>query len=261
MGHERVGYLPKTQRWKSIVKKISHFSSEGDTISDIATETTKNVRNRFKNITEDSGVVSAFKFLVLITHAAKKEDPSAFLKSKGINLSPEFNIFDLTRSVQEFVVKHEHSKEYSAFAVQSMIDTISEWSIKNQVQQSLIFDSTKNSFQTWEKAADGSGFSELSRIFFSSFTGRYLKYFLEREAANKIQSISDREQFSKRLESHVQEISKHAFETTKIAQSFAAGWYNLHAKENVPTEQKLKDFLAFAFKKLNSELWREEDSE
>lgn len=261
MGHERVGYLPKSERWKGIVKKISHFSSEKDDVSDIATETTRNVRSKFKNIREDSGVISAFKFLVLLTQASKKENPSEFLKSKGISLSKEFNIFELTKSVQDFVTKNQESKEYSTFAVQSMIDTISEWSQKNQLQQTLIFDSNKDSFSTWQRAADGSGFCELSRIFFSKFTGRYLKYFLEREASSRIQSLSDREQFSKKLETHIQDISKHAFETAKIAQSFAAGWYNLHATDKIPTDDKLEDFLAFAFKKLNSELLREEDNE
>jgi len=84
MGHERVGYLPKSERWKGIVQKISHFSSGKEDISDIATETTRNVRSKFKNITEDTGVISAFKFLVLLTHASKKEIPSEFLKSKGL---------------------------------------------------------------------------------------------------------------------------------------------------------------------------------
>jgi len=142
-----------------------------------------------------------------------------------------------------------------------MIDTISQWSQRHQSQQTLIFDANRDSFLTWQKAANGSGFCELSRIFFSNFTGRYLRYFLEREASSRIQSLSDRELFSKQLDSHIQNISKHAFETAKIAQSFAAGWYNLHAKDKIPTDDKLRDFLAFAFKKLNSELLREEDHE
>jgi hypothetical protein len=261
MGHERVGYLPKSERWKGIVKRISFFSFENDDISEIATETTRNVRSKYKNIKEDSGVISAFKFLVLLSHASKKENPSEFLKSMGVSLSKEFNIFELTKSAQEFVTKNQNSKEYSTVAVQSIINTISEWSQKNELQQSLIFDSNKDSFLTWQKASEGRGFCELSRLFFANFTERYLKYFLEREASSRIQSLSDREQFSKTLEAHIENISKHAFETSKITQPFAAGWYNLHAKDRIPTDDKLSDFIAFAFKKLNSELLREEDNE
>jgi len=261
MGHERIGYLPKTDRWKNIVSRISYFSSENDNISDIATETTRNVRSRFNNIREDTGVLSAFKFLVILTHASKQENPSEFLKTKGIQLSNEFNIFDLTRTGQNFVEKNQDSKEYSTFAIQSMIDTISEWTRKNQLQKALFFDSLGDSYLPWQKASNGSGFCELSRIFFSKFTTRYLKYYLEREASSRIQSLTERENFSRKLESHIQDISKHAFETTKIAQSLSAGWYNLHAKEAVPSDKLLKDFLAFSFKKINSELLREEDYE
>jgi hypothetical protein len=258
MGHERIGYLPKTQKWTNIVDKIKVFNTDNDNISDIASNTTKNVRIRFKNIEQDGGVIAAFKYLVLLTYASKLSNPEKFLKTEGINLPHAFNIFDLTKSVQDFVAKSEKSKEYSTFAVQSMNDTISEWSRNQSVQQILSFDKTQNNFDIWQKAATGDGFCELSRTFFAKFTGRYLKYFLEREASSKIQSLSNRQLFIKKLEGHVAEISKHAFETAKIAQSFAAGWYNKNAIDKVPSDSSMKGFLSFAFEKLNSELLREE---
>jgi hypothetical protein len=261
MGHERVGYLPKTQRWKSIVEKINQFSSTNDNVSDIALETIKNVRNRFQNIEQDTGVISAFKYLVLLAHASRLSEPDSYLKTKGISLSKEFNIFELTKSVQDYVLKNQSSKEYSTFAVQSMIDTISDWSRKNEIQQSLIFDSNKNSFDTWQKAADGKGFCELSRTFFSKFTERYLKYFLEREASSKIKSLYDRQQFINKLENHVQDISQHAFETAKIIQSLSAGWFNNKARTAAPRDAEVKGFLSYAFKKINSELVREENND
>jgi len=261
MGHERVGYLPKSQKWVRIVEKINQFSSENDNVSDIAYETTKNVRNRFQNIEQDSGVISAFKYLVLLAHASKLSNPADFLKTKGISLSKDFNIFELTKSVQDYVQKNQDSKEYSTFAVQSMIDTISDWSRKNELQQSLIFDSNKNSFEKWQKAADGKGFCELSRTFFSKFTERYLKYFLEREASSKIKSLYDKQQFINKLESHVADISQHAFEASKIIQSFSAGWFNNKARTQSPSDVEVKGFLSYAFKKINSELVREENNE
>ena len=84
---------------------------------------------------------------------------------------------------------------------------------------------------------------------------------MEREASSRLQSLSERERFNQKLETHIQDISKHAFETAKIAQSFSAGWYNLHAKDSIPSDEKLRDFLSFSFKKINSELLREEDYE
>ena len=262
MGHERIGYLPKTQKWRRIVENIGEAASGGVDIAQIASQTTRNVRSKFKNIEEDKGVLSAFKYIILLAHSSRLQDSEGFLASEGIDLPKDFNLFDLTQSIQDFISKNQDSKEYSAFATQSMIDTVAEWSKENQVQQSLIFDSDRrNSFEAWQKAANGSGFCEISRKFFSKFTERYLKYFLEREASARINNLFDRHEFNKKLEAHVEEISKHAFETSKIAQSFSAGWFNNHVKDSVPENKKIQGFLSFAFQKLNSELLREEKRE
>ena len=142
-----------------------------------------------------------------------------------------------------------------------MIDAISDWSKKENLQQSLIFDNNKNPFEIWKKASNGAGFCELSRMFFSSMTERYLKYFLEREASSNINNLFDRVKFNVQLEKHIDLISKHAFETSKIAQSFSAGWYNKNVKKGVPNEEKIRGFLSFTFQKLNSELLKEEKGE
>ncbi|MBK7358112.1 MAG: hypothetical protein IPI45_11770 [Saprospiraceae bacterium] len=210
-------------------------------------------------IEEDGGVLAAFKYLILLSVSSKQDNSSDFLSEQGITLPTDFNLFDLSLSIKEFVGKEQDSKEYSAFAIQSMIDTVCEWSKKNELQQTLIFDSNKNSFDAWKNAADGSGFCELSRIFFSKFTERYLKYFLEREASTSIKSLYDRELFLEKLENHVQDISKHAFETAKIIQSLSAGWFNKRAMDKIPSEKEVKGFLSFAFQKINSELIREEN--
>jgi hypothetical protein len=258
LGHERIGNLPKTERWRGIVYSIGSYSEAGESIVDIASQTTKNVRYRFQNIVNDSGVFAAFKYVLALSHAAKREDAFEKLAKQGIDLPKDFNLYDLAYSIQDYVDKNTDSKEYSAFATQSMIETVSEWSRLHEKNQIALFDSGDKGLDIWKEAANGSGFCELSRIFFSKFTERYLKYFLEREAAANISNIYERKQFSLNLENHVERISKHAFETTKIAQSFAAGWYNKEVKSTLPSDKKIKGFLSFAFNKINSELIREE---
>jgi hypothetical protein len=261
MGHERIGYLPRTKRWISVVENIGSFSTSNDNISQIAQSTTKNVRTRYNRIGNDGGVIAAFKFILLLSHSSKLKNPHEFLIKNKIDLPPNFNIFELTQSIQNYISKNESSKEYSTFATQSMIDAISEWSRKNQLQQSLVFNENDNPFEIWQKASTGAGFCELSRTFFASFTERYLKYFLEREASSKIDNLFDRVSFNTHLEDHIDLISKHAFETSKIAQSFSAGWYNKNTKKGLPTDNAIRGFLSFTFQKLNSELLKEEKGE
>ena len=63
--------------------------------------------------------------------------------------------------------------------------------------------------------------------------------------------------FSDLLEEHIDAVSDHAFETARIAQSFAAGWYNNHAREEMPSNAEIEQFLDRAFSKIREELMRE----
>ncbi len=90
----------------------------------------------------------------------------------------------------------------------------------------------------------------MGRMFFAKITERYLNYFLDRGASVAIDNLSTRENFSKQL-------AKHTFETAKITQSFAAGWFNKNAKDKMPEESNIKSFLTLAFSKMSEELRRE----
>ena len=72
MGHERIGYLPKSKKWRTIVDEVANFTANGDTIAQIANQTTKNVIQRYDNIEGDKGVLAAFKFLILLSQSARQ---------------------------------------------------------------------------------------------------------------------------------------------------------------------------------------------
>ncbi|MEP1305008.1 MAG: hypothetical protein ABJK11_01195 [Balneola sp.] len=258
MGHERVGVLPKTKRWVSIVNDISNFSPSAG-VQTLASDTLENVKNRFVSIEEDSGVHASFKFLVLLSISSKQENPQQFLKQNGIELPKEFSPLKLAKSLSEWTSRNAESTEYASFAKHSAIDAISKWYLKHNEGQTNLFTSDSDPIETWKKASNGAGFCELSRLYFSNFTERYLKYFLEREASASIESIHERNVFNEQLNNHFELVSKHAFETAKITQSFSAGWFNKYAKTESPSDKEIEKFLSFSFKKMRDELSREND--
>lgn len=261
MGHERVGYLPKTKKWTSIVERITAYSfSSNNNAAEISYQTTKNVRYKFEGIQNDSGVKAAFEFIIFLTMIPKKENWKEYLAKKGINLSEKFSLIETVSKAKEYIQKNQESKEYSAFAIQAISDVISQWGINNSKQGNL-FDVSSLQTEIWRRAADGGGFCEISRMFFAKFTERYLKYFLEREAHGRINNLFDLNSFNNNIENNIQDISKHAFETAKITQSFAAGWYNKYIKDNLPDGKELKNFIDYSFQKLGKELLREQISE
>lgn len=261
MGHERVGILPKTKRWTTVISGMASFSAKEDNnVQEIARQTLKNVQSRFADIERDKGVQAAFQFLVLLSISAKHQNPTKFLAAQGVNLSENITPLQIAKAVTEWVSKQSESNEYASFAQSAAIDAISEWYQKNQTFQKNLFAGDKDQFEVWRKSADGSGFCELSRLYFSKFTERYLRYFLERAASSSMNSIDTRNRFSAELQKHLSEISKHAFETAKITQSFAAGWFNNNAKDSIPSARKIQNFLNIAFGKMRGELLREENT-
>src|ERR1700755_2010173 len=112
MGHERIGYLPKSQKWRSIVDEVANFTANGDTISQIANQTTKNVISRYENIATDKGVLAAFKFLILLSKSAGQENPSDFLARQGVHLPRNFNLLSLSKAIREYINNNTESKEY-----------------------------------------------------------------------------------------------------------------------------------------------------
>ena len=259
MGHERVGILPKTNRWKSVVSGMSSFSTSQNNIPQIARQTLKNVQGRYTNIENDKGVQAAFQFLVLLSISAKYESPSEFLLAQGVDLSGNLTPLRLAKAVSSWVSENSESNEYASFAQSAAIDAISEWYVKNQTFQKDLFLGDLDQNEIWRKSANGNGFCELSRLYFSNFTERYLKYFLEREASAHMNSINTRNDFDAELKNHLNRISQHAFETAKITQSFAAGWFNKNAIDEIPSNRKIHGFLKIAFGKLKGELLREEN--
>lgn len=258
MGHERIGVLPKTHPWLEIVRKISTFiDNQEENIAEIAKNTIQNVQSKFSSILYDQGVISAFKFLVIIAVASRSPSLKSELQVYGISVS-NITPLSLAKSIQSWLEDKKESFEYAQIAQNAAIDAIGDWFNKNKTFQQSLF-GTDDLTSIWHKLGNGSGFCELSRAFFAHFTERYLNYFLEREASAVLNNIEERETFQNSLREHVSLISEHAFETSKITQSFAAGWFNKHAKETIPSDKEIEGFLSFAFGKMKEELLREGD--
>ncbi len=255
MGHERVGSLPHTKRWRSIVDAIATMDPEDTAqIASIANNTLRAVQSRFREIHRDRGVQAAFAYLIaLATNRLPRSDGlSSVDTSLGNNPSPAA----IARGLTEWVFNNAESREYAAIASRAGVDTIVEWT-KRQNEQGRLFEEDRSATEVWHTSSNARGFCEVARLFFSRFTDRYMRYFLEREASSAMSSFNAREIFSRNLKSHIQEVSHHAFETSKITQSFAAGWYNNHARISRPSNSEIQGFLAMAFGKIQEELQRE----
>lgn len=257
MGHERLGILPKTKPWIRIVDELTSSDLAEDKVKVVASQTLENVRDRLNRIEEDSGVIASFRFLVTLAVSSQFENPIGFLTASNVDIGTNASPYFIAKALHKYVESNIGSLEYGEIARSAAVDAVSIWHNKNS-QQFRMFDTDKNSVETWRGTGGGDGFCEISRLFFAKTTERYLNYFLERTLSSSVKTLDERESLEKRLNEHVDIASQHAFETAKITQSFAAGWFNKHADRKVPPDAEIRSFLRIAFGKLREELRREE---
>jgi hypothetical protein len=258
MGHERLGLLPKTRRWQEIVSDISDGDTSASKIAEITQKTLRNVHDRFLRIENDQGVQAAFQFLLNIALASKSANPHATLKELGLAIPQQTSLVDIVRALNIWIGDKQDSLEYGQLAKSATAETIAIWYKQNTKGQEKLFELSDPSLEVWDRTGSGAGFCELARLFLAIFTERYLKYFLDRTASAALSDIHRRRSFDSRLQQHIDEISLHAFETSKIMQSLAAGWFNKRARENIPSRHEVRSFLSLAFKKVAEELLRED---
>lgn len=254
MGHERVGVLPRTKTWQRIVDDLSAATSEAAGMPRLAGTTLAAVRERYERVPNDAGVEAAFEFLVGLSNAARS-DFEAQWRGFPVDLADNPTALQLTRALQIFVSARQDSLEYADLAVRAAADVIGQWHEKHGSQQGLF--GVPSSGAVWADATTAAGFCEISRIFFGRLTERYLRYFLEREASAALPSIDARDAFDRALGEHANSVSRHAFESAKIMQSFAAGWFEKNARGRKPTRSEVRQFLRKAFAKMRDELARE----
>lgn len=253
MGHERVGRLPRTRRWLSVVEAIKATPEDPEGVARIANSTLSNVRERLDRIERDRGVAAALKYLIALAHeAAGGEGTEPPIPDLSTNPSTARIALRLCR----WVDANRGSPEYAELAKQAASDAIARWSNREASQQDL-FPDHLDVRTRWRQAATGAGFSDVAREFFARFTERYLRYFLDREASASLGSVPERRQFDAELTKRVDLVARHAFETSKITQSFSAGWYNRYAREGTPSDRQIRGFLRLSFQKIREELARE----
>ncbi|NLG89924.1 MAG: hypothetical protein GX494_12090 [Clostridiaceae bacterium] len=259
MGHERVSSLPqKSQKWVDLVDSIGVMHSVGIPIGVIAAQTLRNVQRRYERLSRDAAVKSAFAFLVAFSRESGLGE-RALGSETSISLPHGPTPLAVVKELRRFAPAETWASEYGQIAFAAAADALGQWYRDHATGQMSLFRPTHDPSECWSGLATGSGFCELSRLFFARLTERYLNYFLDRIASAVAPSIQMRDQLHTAMTQHIDGVSKHAFETAKITQSFAAGWYSSRARERNPDESDIERFLSVAFGKLREELRLEEE--
>ncbi|MDO9534068.1 MAG: hypothetical protein Q7J85_01770 [Bacillota bacterium] len=255
MGHERIGFLPKTKQWQSIVHELVKYSGDSEVISKIAENTLYCIRSSYNSIAYDESMISAIRFLTTLCFSASSDSQGEYLNQQGFCTDSELSLFSLMKSVEQYLATSTASLEINKMAKDALMQALVTYKQSHETVQLKLAGFESDS--VWSKTATGAAFCELTRSFVASFTDRQLRYYLERVAAGTLSNYSQLVSFTKELTAQTNAITSHTSEVSKIMQSFAAGWYNKYSARTTPPDSDISRFLSMAFGKIKEEFRRE----
>ena len=251
MGHVRIGFLPHTQQWNAIIDQLSLYDNDNNTVAIIADGTLNAVRKEYEGLQYDESVRKAIAFLATIIVSSRQENQITYLQENGYSVDDDLSVFGLATSAKKVIQTEDGSLETNKLARDAAIQAILEYYEKHNDKQLSLFHTDNNPFK---ERGSGREFCELARYFFAAFTEKQIRYYIDRVASSIIGDYDKYIHFSDTLTKQSNAITEHAFEISRIMQSFAAGWFNKYALDSTPSNESVTDFLKISFGKVREEL-------
>ena len=258
MGHVRVGKLPKVRGWNQVIALLDSGDSSS---SDIAAATAKAAKDFISQKSTDPSLVFSYWLLTQITARAKSDNFIEEIKQIGLDMSRVESALDFLGSVASFTRSQIKTRgetfPLSEFAQLSLREVLTE--TIGQQSQSLFGTTQKDVILACQRYSRPNQFAKLSRLYFSKVLNRCMQFFVSKESPNnvgegkKFKDISDLSDFNAALQAY-------CYQSAKIVEDFAGGWYSKRNWQGEISEQDARGFVAVAMEKLRAEIAREEQT-
>ena len=255
MGHNYLGDLPRTYRWKEVIRLIS-----GDgPIDKIADASLAAVQTGLQRIPSDEGFTRTLTVIFKFLESARSTDIESALAQNGFPPLKDFTVFDLSSCLKEKI-----DFELSARKIKSDVSEIAQNSFTETLFKYLsaesksLFDTSSNVIRkTIRNLSSGRQFRSLMHEFYSTFTRRYLTFYLSRELSGHVgpglrfRNIDEHIEFNKALNQYINQ-------AIRIADDFTPGWFGKAQYEKELTHDSISRYAHVAFKKILKEFSRGE---
>lgn len=251
MGHSRLGTLPDTRRWRSLVALVVENAGVGA----IANATMHAAERGLELADRDEGLRQTFWLLSHLTLAARQDDFSVALGNVGISVPEEPGVYSIVAGFTEAVDRHLRTTRSRTDIGEMAQMAASEClaAVLTERSRSLLGTTAAEVQDAVRSCSTKNGFAALAHDFFSRFTQRYLTYHLSRELPNH---VGQGQRFGTPSEhaEFVNQLKVHCREAAIIVKEFAGGWYSKTNFEGGITRMKSKRFIHIALKKIRREL-------
>ena len=259
MGHMRTGFLPRSKQWNLIIEQLSIFGGDPNDVHQIAEATLTAIQSNFKKLADDESIIKAVKFLATLSYAANQVEQASFLNQQGCVVDGNMTLFSILSSAQQYITTETGSLEINKMARDAVMKSLMTYHDVHKSNQVSLFGGDAE--DTWRSAGTGAAFCEMARTFVAEFTDRQLRYYIEREAPRTINDFGLLKAFNDTLSTQSTAISTHALDTSKLMQSWAAGWYNNNVVSSLPSDDQVRRFVDYSFHKMREEFRREADGQ
>ena len=266
MGHQRLGDIPKTQKWQNVVAKVAggDLGIQGagispDIVQEIASETLTAAEGGLIQAIDDPGLRYTFYVLTQIVLAAREPEWRASLDALGIHLSGDSSLFDLTSEIQAVIDDHLSSRggasDISEIAQQAAGEAIAKLAGPKAV---TLFGSGSDELQDAVRdLSTKAGFSRLGQGFFGGFMARFLNFYLSRITAT--QTAGPRFSQGGDLTQFNEALSTHCHQSARIVHDFCGEWYSKTNFQQGIDLANTSGFVAVALKKLKAEIQQQRE--
>lgn len=254
MGHNRLGRLPKTRRWVQVLELLDTSPQETAQIAGLVAEAAD---LRLRRLADDPSLTYCFWLLTRIAWSARGPHFYEDLSELGVDIDPNASALtlisrtaDRVRAAVSGYPSSGHFAEISSLALRrALSDSVGQ-------QGPSLFDSSAEDVQrAFRRYSTRDRFGELAHRFFADFMSRTLRSLVDRELSNHVSATSRLSSVESSL-GFMQALDTHAWQSARIVEEFAGGWYSKHNWESKGeiSPAEAQRFVGYALRKLRSEL-------
>lgn len=254
MGHIRIGRLPKTKPWSGLFDQLQ----SGDiNAAQVAQATAEAALEQFASLEGDRRINYTFWFLTRLVTAARGDDFHGELERLGLRDASFTSGLSFVQQIARTVEREQRTRgEPTVFSRMAEL-SLRQVLTRNLVDQSkTLFGTGLDEIQSACRAmSTRKTFGKVARDFFATFMGRSIRYLTDKELSNYVgpnRPVSSPDQ----VLVFEQALNRHCYETAKIVEDFAGGWFSKHNWEtnNNISEKETAGFTAYALEKIQMDL-------
>ena len=251
MGHLFLGNLSHTHKWKQVIKLLEG----GADIPELADASFRAAMTGLHRVPSDPGFLTVLNGIVELASASHKHDSLSAFDQAGVSASDCKSSFGFVSAIARNLSERLHQvyprSDTGKIAQDALLESLTR---HFKSKTGSLFGHAEDT-KSLVGAFKGNQFKSLMHEFYTSFTSRYLSYYLSRELPNH---VGGGKRFANLDEHSIfnENFDLYCRQSVRIVDEFTPGWIGKAIYEGDAGADAVKRYAHVAFKKLASEFQR-----